>query len=298
MARCFFQEVARRFRINFSLLTLPSGDDGIVIVWAVKSSKKIQEISCFFCGAITAVCWIDPRCDKDLSFALGCASGDIQVYLRSDANATFQLASMRACHEAHVEDIRFDSNSRRVASVGGGAVQVWNLTLGYSLESLVKDPPRQAVTVRSVHFCDEGASVIVCFCESHDIFCYNVEPWTLKWAKRVPTRIGHSALSHDERTLVISNLETGVDEYRFPSLERVRSYTYPILRNHIMQVGMIGTQIIVGGDDGFARMYESTTGCLIGTLDHYNGVFDSMFWPFNPYTLEISQQGPLCRLLL
>ncbi|KZT12285.1 uncharacterized protein LAESUDRAFT_623922, partial [Laetiporus sulphureus 93-53] len=79
---------------------------------------------------------------------------------------------------------------------------------------------------------------------------------------------GHSILSQDGQTLFVSNLVSGVDQYKFPSLERVRSYSYPIIRNQIMQVSTLGTQLVIGGDDGFTCLYDTTTGQLLQMLEH------------------------------
>lgn len=54
-------------------------------------------------------------------------------------------------------------------------------------------------------------------------------------------------------------------------MERVRSYTYPISRNYVMQVSVAGFQVVVGGDDGFARFYDTKTGRLIQMLKHSDG---------------------------
>lgn len=68
--------------------------------------------------------------------------------------------------------------------------------------------------------------------------------------------------------LFVSNLISGVDQYKFPSLVHVRSYNYPIIHNQIMQVAVLGTQVVIGGDDGFARLFDTTTGRLLDRLNH------------------------------
>ncbi|KZS99826.1 uncharacterized protein LAESUDRAFT_667510, partial [Laetiporus sulphureus 93-53] len=75
----------------------------------------------------------------------------------------------------------------------------------------------------------------------------------------------------DDEFIFITNLVNGVDQYKFPSLERLRSYTYPIVHNRIMQIATFGTNIVVGGDDGFARLFDSRTGRLIECLNHSSG---------------------------
>ncbi|OBZ65962.1 hypothetical protein A0H81_14165 [Grifola frondosa] len=101
--------------------------------------------------------------------------------------------------------------------------------------------------------------------------CYSIEPWALKWAKEIPTRIGHAILSEDETSLILSNLLDGLDHYSFPSLERVQTFPYPISQNYPMQVVTTGSRsrwIVSGGDDGFARVYDRCNGHLIASLTH------------------------------
>ena len=91
-------------------------------------------------------------------------------------------------HNGTVEDIAFDSHYRRIASVGAGHPHVWRpaksgkLCLGATTgpkftptvgewETLVPSPvPAKAYVARNVDFCDDGASIIVYYCESHDMY--------------------------------------------------------------------------------------------------------------------------------
>jgi hypothetical protein len=91
-------------------------------------------------------------------------------------------------HEGTVEDIAFDSHYRRIASVGAGHPQVWRLAksgkscVGAEMdlefipaadewETLVPSPiPAKAYVARNVDFCDDGASILVYYCESHDMY--------------------------------------------------------------------------------------------------------------------------------
>ena len=50
-----------------------------------------------------------------------------------------------------------------------------------------------------------------------------MEPWDLKWSKIVPTRIGHACVCiADGVFLFTTNLLNGIDQYRFPSLEKLQ----------------------------------------------------------------------------
>ena len=58
--------------------------------------------------------------------------------------------------------------------------------------------------------------------------------------------------------LWVSNLADGIDQYRFPSLERVRNFHYTVINNHPMQIALCAQLVVVGGDDGFARLFDVT----------------------------------------
>ncbi|KAI0918159.1 hypothetical protein AcV5_002927 [Taiwanofungus camphoratus] len=66
----------------------------------------------------------------------------------------------------------------------------------------------------------------------------------------------------------ISNLCDGMDQYRFPSMERIRSFPYAIQRNYPMQVAVDATRMVCGGDDGFARVFDRENGQFLESLMH------------------------------
>ncbi|KZT01104.1 WD40 repeat-like protein, partial [Laetiporus sulphureus 93-53] len=252
-------------------LTLLTGaDDGHVIVWDLETARQIQDISCVFHGQVVCICWIDLGKGDNLAFIIGCADGSLQVYQRVDLKAPFAYCSMTVGHKAFVQNISYDHSSGRIASVGRGTIQLWKLTTG-CLEKIPMDFEQEGVMVQSVHFLDNGTNIILCLCELHEVLCYNVDPWNLQWAKQIPTRIGHSMLSSDEQSLFISNLLSGVDQYRLPSMKQTRSYSYPILHNYMMQVSLFDNKVVMGRDDGFARVFDIRTGQLTQMLDHSHG---------------------------
>jgi len=79
---------------------------------------------------------------------------------------------------------------------------------------------------------------------------------------------GSTAL--DGNFLLMSNLKDGVDRYAIPSLQHVQSYTHVILRNTPLQISVARQAglIFVGGDDGFARIFDYSTGAYRGQLEH------------------------------
>jgi hypothetical protein len=57
-----------------------------------------------------------------------------------------------------------------------------------------------------------------------------------------------------------------------PSLQRVQSYSHVILRNVPLQISVARQAglIFIGGDDGFARIFNYSTGAFRGQLEHAN----------------------------
>ncbi len=65
-------------------------------------------------------------------------------------------------------------------------------------------------------------------------------------------------LNHDGKLLLVSNLKDGIDEFQFPSLEKVQMFTHPIETNCILQTRSLplGNLIVTGGDNGFAQVFN------------------------------------------
>ena len=71
----------------------------------------------------------------------------------------------------------------------------------------------------------------------------------------------------------MSNLVSGVDLYAIPSMERLQTMSHTIIRNVPLQVTVThnGQWVVLGGDDGFVRIYDRRTGQFLGRLDHGRG---------------------------
>ena len=70
--------------------------------------------------------------------------------------------------------------------------------------------------------------------------------------------------------LLVQNLLNGVDQYKLPTLEYIRSYRYDISRNYIWRVTSVydGEWIIVGGDNGRVRIFDQQSGALLHQIEH------------------------------
>jgi hypothetical protein len=93
---------------------------------------------------------------------------------------------------------------------------------------------------------------------------------SLSLCSHVCINSGYAALSRDGKHLLVSNLKDGVDEYQFPSMEKVQTFTHPIETNCILQTRSLPScdLIITGGDDGFARVFNRITGQLVSEIHH------------------------------
>ncbi|KAG2058419.1 WD40 repeat-like protein [Suillus hirtellus] len=133
---------------------------------------------------------------------------------------------------------------------------------------VVSQPKKWPYIVCMVHFYDKGASLLVSYLESGDVLCYSIEPWDLKWQKKVQSRIGNTAL--DGNYLLMSNLKDGVDKYTIPTLQCVQSFTHVILDNIPLQISDAKQSglIVVGGDDSFARIFDYISWAYRGQLLH------------------------------
>jgi len=82
---------------------------------------------------------------------------------------------------------------------------------------------------------------------------------------------GHAAL--DGQTFVVSNLANGLDLYTIPTMERMKTLEYTIIRNFPMQVAIVPQMnwVVCGGDDGFVQIYHLRMGQILAQLAHGEG---------------------------
>jgi len=81
---------------------------------------------------------------------------------------------------------------------------------------------------------------------------------------------GYASLNHDGKLLLVSNLKDGIDEYQFPSMEKVQTFTHPIDTNCILQTRSLSSQnlIVAGGDNGFAHIFNRISSQLVSEIRH------------------------------
>jgi WD40 repeat protein len=121
--------------------------------------------------------------DED-SFVFGASDVNIHLYQRANGNPVFCFLSITLAHVGAVESLEWDPHHRRLASVGNGKVHVWKVSQDQSMyyvllfpsvlyiphaESFVFLPSKvekQPYVAQSVHFLDDGSSVLVSYLES------------------------------------------------------------------------------------------------------------------------------------
>ncbi|KAI9571089.1 WD40-repeat-containing domain protein [Boletus coccyginus] len=234
-------------------LLLSGGNDGHVVVWSLTSGEMLQEICVPSAGFISCTAWLKLADQDEDTFVFGASDGNIHLYQRSRA----------------IESLAWDPQHRRLASAGNGKVCVWKfITDQKSFAPVPSSAEKQPYVVQSVHFLDDGSSIVVSYLESGYIFCYSIDPWDLKWKKKANGRIGDTFL--DGQHLLISNLRDSVDKYTLPTLYHSQSYHHAILVNVPQQLAVTRESglLIVGGDDGFAQIFDYQTGAFRDKLDH------------------------------
>ena len=119
-------------------------------------------------------------------------------------------------------------------------------------------------------------------------YCFTIDPWELKWQKKANSRmyvIIHSffyfyltivrsgSTCLDGQQLLITNLRDSVDRFSLPTMHRAQSYSHTILVNVPLQISVARESgwVIVGGDNGFARVFDYQNGVFQEKLDHGNG---------------------------
>ena len=77
----------------------------------------------------------------------------------------------------------------------------------------------------------------------------------------------------DGHNLLVSNLCDGVDKYTVPTLHQSQSYPHNVLVNVPLQISVVQQtgMVLVGGDTGFAHIFNYHTSAFLNKLDHGTG---------------------------
>ncbi|KIJ29998.1 hypothetical protein M422DRAFT_96759, partial [Sphaerobolus stellatus SS14] len=125
---------------------------------------------------------------------------------------------------------------------------------------------------KTVHFFDDGCSILVGYMESHRVRAWTISPWTRLWERMVFSRIAKTAMSPRGEYLLVHNMVTGCDAYTIPEMGRHASSTFtaPVISRKPINVGFAsaGSLVIQGGSRGqiFLHIFENAN--LFQILQH------------------------------
>lgn len=105
------------------------GDDCKVVVWNLQDASSNPEWVTHIPqhGAICSATWAPLKRDQSwCRIIFGCADGSIHVY-RCTSPGDYSFVCKMHPHNDAVQDLAFDANHSRLASIGGGQLIVWNI---------------------------------------------------------------------------------------------------------------------------------------------------------------------------
>ena len=146
---------------------LYSGNDSYVVLWS----------------------WLKLADHNEDSFVFGASDGNIHLFQCLKDSPLFSFTSVTAAHAGAIESLAWDSHHRWLASVGARELRAWNIALDLSKFLLVFHTSlirtlyhtefflpintivaKQPYVARSVHFLNDGNSVLVCYLESGQVY--------------------------------------------------------------------------------------------------------------------------------
>ncbi|KAI6023150.1 hypothetical protein BKA83DRAFT_4054058 [Pisolithus microcarpus] len=138
-----------------------------------------------------------------------------------------------------------------------------------------KGSPRHPGLARTVHFLDDGKSIMTGFLDSKDLYSWTLLPWRENWHAKLSTRIGNTAWSAATRLLLVWNLVDGIDVYHI--VERpvlVRKLRVNISRMYVCQVdfGCQGLLATSGTDKGKVCIWNMNSAEQSTVLTHGHGM--------------------------
>ncbi|KAF9783286.1 WD40-repeat-containing domain protein [Thelephora terrestris] len=256
--------IALQFSPDGKFLASGSGD-GVLMVFSTSTWKPVKRY--VDASSLTAVIW-HPTFPKTL--ICGYRSGDID-----DCNKvwTDKMGGSIHCIASDKTGTRVAlSYGSDVAVVEQHTISVWtnanNLPEPPSLPGLDEELPEP--TACSLHFIEGGRLLVVSYVD-HGIVCWDVDSMEIKWQITPRTcNIASSAVSPDEKVVVVANLYDGLDWYRIPDRVFSRSFHLRISQNVPIPVLLVdeGKILLVGGTSGDAMIIDAYTAETIQTLDH------------------------------
>ena len=76
-----------------------------------------------------------------------------------------------------------------------------------------------------------------------------------------------------ENLLVINNLHDGIGLYSVPNMQLIKTYLHDTANNAICKVSFVNRDwLVLGGQDGFAHLYDVQNGQFLQKLEHSSGM--------------------------
>ncbi|KAH6911760.1 WD40-repeat-containing domain protein [Coprinopsis sp. MPI-PUGE-AT-0042] len=258
-------------RNGFMLVGLSSG---AMCLW--DSFKETVELEVKFLAGVSALCWLGESSQPEDAFAVGCADGMVYIYCLKNGRTWDRVCEMDISRTAPVEGIAWDSTHRYIA-VAAGHIHVHHISTQYRSRPITSTHPCTS-TPRYVSFLNNGDELVVCYLESREVCCYDMNPFTLRWSCFLPTRIGHAALIDKGNYLAVYNLSSGVDLYDFPILSNaipVRTLPIASSLDRISLIAVPGDAadiVICGGPAGMLNVFDLGSGLRIARLNVGTGL--------------------------
>ena len=109
---------------------------------------------------------------------------------------------------------------------------------------------------------------------------------------------GHADLQ--EKYLVISNLDDGLDGYSIPNMQLMKTYSHGNINDMILRVTFVANgQLVSRGKGGYAQIYDVQSSQLLQMLEHCKGELRySLCIPFILcyFCFSLHQTIVFCRL--
>ncbi|KAJ3563725.1 hypothetical protein NP233_g8757 [Leucocoprinus birnbaumii] len=232
---------------------ISGGDDCKIAVWDLRAEKlELQPTWSAHVpehGAISSCIWVSPRGGRSSFLIFGCVDGSIHIYQQLESGE-YSFVSKTLSHNGAVEDLAFDDIHSRLASISDSRL-LWNFGL--------QDHCNTTSGVHCLFSLLPGVGLI-----------YDIDPWRLRGYYILPTRIGYATIGCSGRTLLVSNLVTGIDVYDLPPSDPIRMFRHTVRKNVSLFVTSVlrDSLAVAGSDDGMVRVLIQRTGLLVTTLHH------------------------------
>ncbi|KAJ3526427.1 hypothetical protein NMY22_g10170 [Coprinellus aureogranulatus] len=199
-----------------------SGDDSLLIVWDLLSGQALQIVKAALHGPIQSALWVySSRGSCPTGLLFGCADGTVHYYKKEGGSPELVLESVeRLSPPCPVEVMAFDPIRALVGIGSAGRCSLWRLTR----KGLIPSNSSNARTamISALFFLDQGRVLVASFLETQEMVAYHTDSFEEAWGRTLRTRIGHAAAAPNG-TILVSNLEDGIDVYTIPPVRLLKT---------------------------------------------------------------------------